>query len=343
MRPALLALALLAGRWAIAGTHAAPGATFRYTTQAAGEQVIDSRPLADCLRASLPGARCLPADDFLGPHRRLPSERDLLWLFGTAGLDGSEAVLVVGQDATARDFVAGLLYLAGQRQVRILSGPMARQPGATSRGRARSMVRSAVYTAPMRAELWVLKEELRRALASDPPQLLDGRTESEYWGETVRGARGGRLPGATQRPASQMFAAPRPSLAPPGGAIAYAHDAYEGIAYFTRLVAGDAIATRVYPGGWAEWSADGSLPADAVSHPARGPERSPAAATPATKEGRPAASATPMEIAGRPETAGLPQMADPPAFRIAPLAAGAFAALGLAFAAGWRFARRRTR
>ncbi|MCF8175301.1 MAG: hypothetical protein K9K30_08690, partial [Burkholderiaceae bacterium] len=227
--------------------------------QAAAAIIIDSRPVADCRRATLPKARCLPAEDFLGPHRSLPSERDILWLLGTAGLDGSEAVLVVGQDATARDFVAGLLYLAGQRQVRVLTEPLARilvGRSDAAPGEERGMVRSAVFAAPMRAERLLLIDELKMELKRDlhhngaSVSLLDGRSELEYWGETVRGARGGHLPGAVLLSAATLSpAGPRPLL-PTGEVIAYAHDTYEGLAYFTRLVAGYELPVRVYAGGW---------------------------------------------------------------------------------------------
>lgn len=315
MRAALVAMTLIAApAWA--------ASDFAYTQKVGADAlcvpgtplcgqvtVIDSRPLADCKQATLPNARCLPADDFLGPHRSLSSERDLLWLLGTAGLDGSEAVLVVGQDATARDFVAGLLHLAGQRQVRVLTEPLARVLAGRSDavpGQERGMIRAAVYTAPMRAERVVLKQEILREAAG--ATLLDGRSEPEYWGETVRAARGGHLPGAVLLPATTLAA--RPPL-PSDGAIAYAHDAYEGLAYFTRLVAGHGIAARVYPGGWAEWAADGSLPIDAASYPERRAE-APVAVSPA-----------PTSDASR-----------------FVLALAAFAALLAAFAGGWVFSKR---
>lgn len=190
------------------------GGDFAYTRKVgAGETVIDSRPLADCKRASLPGARCLPAEDFLDPQRRLPSERDILWLLGTAGLAGSETALVVGQDATARDFVAGLLYLAGQKAVRILSGTMPRLDGRADGGRERGMVRSAVWTAPMRDSLWVLGADIVR----DKPILVDA---------------GGSKPAAAN-------------------GVVVAEDAYQAIARFTRLRAGQGIAVRVHPGNLA--------------------------------------------------------------------------------------------
>jgi thiosulfate/3-mercaptopyruvate sulfurtransferase len=233
--------------------------------------VVDARPLAACREKSLAGARCLPAEDFLGPHNRLPSARDLLWLLGTAGLSGEETVLVVGQDALARDFVAGLIYIAGQRSVRVLTEPVGRlleQGAAAGPGRERGMIREAVFAAPMRDDLLLLRDELREELRASKAPLVDGRTENEYWGEVVRAARGGHLPGAVSLPALQLRGAQNPVL-PEGSPVAYAHDALEGFAYFTLLRAGHGVAARLYAEGWAEWAADGALPADSVSHPDR--------------------------------------------------------------------------
>jgi thiosulfate/3-mercaptopyruvate sulfurtransferase len=279
-----------------------------------GAAVVDTRPVEACRERSLAGARCLPAEGFLGPNHRLPGERDLLWLLGSAGLRGDETVLVVGQDPAARDFVAGLLYVAGQSRVRVLTEPMARllESGvAAAPGRERGFTRETVFEAPMRDRLVVLREELR---AMRPlPALLDGRPESEYWGETVRAARGGHLPGAISLPALRLRASlddaggPRPVL-PDGEPVAYGHDAFEGLAYLTLVTAGHGVPVRLYLEGWADWAADGSLPADAVSYP------------------EPAGSRTATEPAGR---------APWPA-----LAGAAALALG-AFAGGWWMARRR--
>jgi len=206
MRTSLLVFALMsAPAWA--------ASDFAYTQRVgAGGTVIDTRPLADCKRASLPGARCLPAEEFLGPQRNLPSERDILWLLGTAGLAGSETVLVVGQDPAARDFVAGLLYLAGQKSVRVLSGSLPRLPDSAVAGQERGMVRSAVWTAAMRDHLWVLGADILR----DKPVLVDARE-------------------------------PKPQ-AIKGDGVVFADDAYQAIARFTQLRAGEGFAVRVHPG-----------------------------------------------------------------------------------------------
>ncbi len=251
-------------------TTAGAAEDFAYVRAAAdapGAVVVDTRPLAACREKSLAGARCLPAEDFLGPHKRLPSARDLLWLLGAAGLSGEETVLVAGQDAVARDFVAGLLYVAGQRSVRVLAEPVARLPEqGAGPGRERGMIRETVFTAPMRDGLLLLRDELR-ALRPQP-LLLDGRTENEYWGETARAARAGHLPGAVSLPALQLRGAQNPVL-PEGSPVAYAHDALEGFAYLTLLRAGHGVAAKLYAEGWAEWAADGALPVDSVSYPER--------------------------------------------------------------------------
>jgi len=271
---------------------AAAGASgdFAYVRSAPKEDgvvVVDTRPLADCRAKSLAGARCLPADDFLGPHRRLPDARDILWLLGTAGLSGGETVLVVGQDPTARDFVAGLLWLAGQRSVQVLALPVAHVlDGNAAPGRERGMIREAVFEAPMRDGALVLRDELRAMRPA--PMLLDGRPEGEYWGEAARTARTGHLPGAVSLPALRLRSSTDPASATPllpeasaHSPVAYAHDAYEGLAYLTLLVAGHGVGARLYAEGFAEWAADGSLPLDAAGYPERAvPAAAPLASPP---------------------------------------------------------------
>jgi thiosulfate/3-mercaptopyruvate sulfurtransferase len=266
----------------IAPTMAEGAQELSYVSEAApvlqaGAAVVDTRPVAACRERSLKGARCLPPAEFLGPHGRLAAIPDVLWILGTAGLSGEETVLVVGEEPAARDFVAGLLHLAGQRRIAVLRAPMSRglglPPGSFAAGIARAMVREKVFQAPMRDDLWVLRHELAERLAQRLPViLLDGRSESEFWGETVRAARGGHVPGAESLPAQALRAAigRGERIGPlPREAVAYAHNALEGIAYYALLRAGAGVSVRLYPGGWAEWAADGGLPADAATYPER--------------------------------------------------------------------------
>jgi len=256
----------------------AAGGDFTYVRAVptdAGTVIVDTRAADACRTTSLEGARCLPSADFLAPQGRVPDERNLLWLLGTAGLSGDEHILIVGEDAVARDFVAGILHVAGQRDVRVLTEPVSRLLASGAKaapGRERASIREAVYTAPMRDDLVVLRSEL---VAARPwPVVLDGRTDREYWGESARAMRTGHLPGAVGLPAARLRSALDPASARPllpessGTApIAYAHDAYDGLAYLTLLVAGHGVRARLYIEGWSEWAADGSLPADAVGYP----------------------------------------------------------------------------
>lgn len=262
---------------ALSASSPADAAAVRFVSDPAThvDIVVDARPAAQCEKASLPGARCLPLRDLLGPFDRLANISGLLWLLGTAGLTGAEHVLVVGDRALDRDALAGLLYLAGQRQVSVLAKLVSKDETGTSLtpGTGRSTTREAVFEAPMRSGAVVLRGELLALIRSDaPPVILDGRRETEYWGATVRGARGGHVPGAQHSVLSGW--SPGTGSGPPvhlaGGArpIVYGHGARDGLAFLARAVA-RGVEPRAYLEGWAGWASDGSLPADSATYPAR--------------------------------------------------------------------------
>jgi thiosulfate/3-mercaptopyruvate sulfurtransferase len=236
--------------------------------------IVDVRPQELCLKGSLSGARCLPAGDFFGPHGRLVNFPDLSWLLGTAGLSGSEHVLVVGISPLKRDFVAGILYLAGQQKVTILRISFAELKAKSADlkpGQKRANIRSAVHSAPFRAEMIILRNELDALLKNNKlPDLLDGRSEKEYWGENIRTSRGGHLPGAQLLPAAELRALLKiypqriPDFSVP---IVYAHNTLESVAYFSLLRAGFGIEARVFLTGWADWAMESSLSVDSLSYP----------------------------------------------------------------------------
>ena len=127
---------------------------------AAGAQtrVVDVRAQGACEKASLAGARCLPAAELFYRDGRPVDFHTLRWLFGTIGLTGNERVLVAGADAGDAAAVGALLFLAGQRTVAILSEPLM-APAKAEGGNARSFTREAVFTAPMRDRLLVAMPE----------------------------------------------------------------------------------------------------------------------------------------------------------------------------------------
>lgn len=246
--------------------------TYVMPDEAQAERVIDVRPAAQCRAATLPGARCLPLADLLGPQRRLANISGLLWLLGSSGLDGSERLLLIGEQLSQQELVAGLLYLAGQREVSILNAPLSQlaADGVTLQpGRPRSKTRERVYQAPMRDRQVLLRSELQRMLIDGRELLLlDGRSDSEYWGQRIRGMRGGHIPGA-QLIASAALRNGQSPLLPAARSgvemVAYGHDTAEGLIYLARLVA-HGLAPRLLLDGWAGWAADGVLPADSLTY-----------------------------------------------------------------------------
>jgi thiosulfate/3-mercaptopyruvate sulfurtransferase len=240
-----------------------------------GVRVIDSRPSDACQKQSLAGTRCLPAGDFLGPHGRLAAWPDIFWLLGAAGLEGGEHVLVVGDAPVLRDFVAGILFIAGQRRVSILTAPLTAgrkgEAKLSGPGEARAQTRLSVYRAKPRGKPLMLRSELSAAISTGAnPPILDGRDEAEYWGKLVRASRGGHIPGADHLPASRLRADIRRGRkgGPAAGPIVvYGHGPVDGIAYLTLVRAGLGLDASVYPGGWSEWAAYGKLPADAATYP----------------------------------------------------------------------------
>ena len=263
------------------GAQGSTASNFAYHQDASsvssGWVVVDSRTAQQCEVATIASARCLPAADFFGPHRRLASIAEIAWLLGTAGLDGNESVLVIGDDATDRDFVAGMLFIMGQRQVRILADHVSRLVSSNKlpkyAGVARSQVRETVYSASSRTRNVVFGLELFRMYSRGAePRLLDGRSEKAFWGLDSNGRRrGGHLPGADHLPAVKLRAevsrgdaiGPAPARGP---FVVYGDTAHDGVAFFTLVSAGLGLDTKVYLPGWSEWATK-PWPADAVSYP----------------------------------------------------------------------------
>ncbi len=228
----------------------------------AGTVVVDTRPRAVCLRRSVAGGLCLAPGMFLGPRGRLVSWRNIRWLLGTMRLTGTETAVVAGDDATADDFVAGILYIAGQGRVEVAAHPLtawlARHPRATGSGTTRGVFREAIYTAWPRTRLIVLRRELQRLVRGGlGAYLLDGRPPGRYRGVRGTRPRGGHIPGAVSLPMDDLgpvSAAKAVPAAKTRPVIAYGARPYESVAYFARLwMLG--VRARVFIGGWRDWAA----------------------------------------------------------------------------------------
>ena len=269
-RPALftfLALLTTAG-----GPRDGFSAPIDYAQSALGHEgvIVDVRSEAACRDGTLPGARCLPVTELVGPLGRLANVSGMLWLLGSAGLTGEEQVLVVGEKPEQTELMAGLLYIAGQKRVSVLVPPVTVAGAARLRpGQPRSRTREVVYAAPVRDHRIILRDELRRLVAAEgAPPLMDGRSESEYWGQRVRGLRGGHLPGAQLLPAEAIADGAEggaiPAFDETDRWVVYGHDAAEGLVYLARLVA-RGIEPVLYLEGWTGWASDGALPVDSLT------------------------------------------------------------------------------
>ena len=239
------------------------------------DKVLDTRPEALCKSETLAGAICLPPEHVLADHNRLANYSALFWLLGTAGLTGSEHVVVIGDSAKRRSFLSGLLYVAGQQRISVIDTPVsALALNETGSGTGRSTTRQVVYTQTPRSDKLILKSELQQLLVSRQSLvILDGRSESEYWGRSIRAARGGHIPGALLHRAGDPI-----ETTPDATMIVYANNSTDGYAYLSRLVESNPQAV-LYAEGWREWASDGTLPIDAATYADRLPSVKPLSGT----------------------------------------------------------------
>lgn len=135
------ALALLA-----APLTAAP--VDRVATLPDGARVLDVRGEDACAEASLPGARCLPADWLFEADGGPMDFGALRWLLGGLGLNGTEEVAIWPADERHAKAAAALIYLAGQARVVLLDSSVP----PIDRGEPRSFSREVVFSTPMRIE-----------------------------------------------------------------------------------------------------------------------------------------------------------------------------------------------
>ncbi len=217
--------------------------------------VVDTRRRAVCERQSVTGAVCLNPRMLLTARGELASWRNVRWLLGALNMTGAETALVVGDHARREDFVAGMLYLAGQRRVDVIADPVSawlrHHPQASGAGTTRGVFREALYTAWPRTRLVVLRHELAARIRHGVGGygIVDGRSRLRY-------QQSGHIPGAQSLPMAGLGRG-RASLSPgrlpkPAAVVAYGAGPYESVAYFARLRM-RAVPAHVFVGGWQDW------------------------------------------------------------------------------------------
>jgi thiosulfate/3-mercaptopyruvate sulfurtransferase len=239
----------------LAYVDALPGGSIR---------VVDVRPKNRCERATIKAAVCFPVEQLFADNDRIANFSGLLWMLGTAGLSGDETVLVVGDQMIRKEAFAGLLFAAGQATVLVHSGNLTQISKSDNltlpvgAGIQRSTTRTKVFTAIPRTHTLLTMPELQQELALDSAApLFDTRTESEYWGRSIRAARGGHIPGAIWATSVESALQLESRKA-----IVYGHNALDGLAQLAKWTA-LGVQARVYLAGWSEWAADTRQAVDA--------------------------------------------------------------------------------
>lgn len=240
--------------------------------------IIDVRDAKECEKKTLSTAICLPIEDVMASKQRLANFSGLLWKLGSAGLNGSEHVLIAGNRVTRKDAMAGILHLAGQRRISVLESAMSDLTAKNthwsfSKGSMPSSTRMQVWQSPMRSEQIVLHNEMIQIVRGNDAFILDGRSDAEYWGQVVNARRGGHIPGADSSSYSHWLDSSEKTNIPTPrvldiadqSTIVYAADTYTGISYYTRVIAAG-LSARIYLDGWVRWAAQTDLPVDAASY-----------------------------------------------------------------------------
>jgi thiosulfate/3-mercaptopyruvate sulfurtransferase len=198
-----------------------------------------------------------------------------------ARLGISNDTLVVGYDDEGGHFASRLwlnLTYYGHDAVKILNGgivkwraegrPLTTGPVAVPAGQFRASA--------SRPGLRANADEVRRAIGDAAVTLLDVRRETEYTGEEVRAARGGRIPGAklllwrdnlnpdwTFKTADEIRVRhDAAGVRADGEVITYCQGGVRAAhaAFSLRLIGHENV--RVYDASWAEWGNQAELPVE---------------------------------------------------------------------------------
>ncbi len=210
------------------------------------------------------------ADPAQDPPNLIPGPERLAQAMGRLGIGNQ--TLVVGYDDEGGHYAARLWWVLryyGHDRVKILNGGIQKW---LAEGRPLATGTTVVAPArfqpgPPRADLRLRGEDLRRLLGQPQLLLLDVRRPSEYTGQEVRAARGGRIPGARhffwqenlnpdwtfRDPESLRARHEAAGVRPDRLIVTYCQGGVRAAhAAFTLALLGYEN-VRLYDGSWAEW------------------------------------------------------------------------------------------
>lgn len=124
--------------------------------------LLDARDIKVCQSSSVKGAKCLPANTFYSKNGQLASFSDIRWAFGTANIKETDNVLVFADKPQDRNFLAGLLFLAGQHKITYWKGKTSELQNLLGKasGQSRGILRTHIYSGIMRDNYIALPNEV---------------------------------------------------------------------------------------------------------------------------------------------------------------------------------------
>ncbi len=243
-----------------------------------GVLLVDTRPPAEYWAGHLEGARHFDPFPFhhsdTGEAAMSEFRAQLAWIFSALGMTGRETVVFYESESGMRaPRGAWLLEYMGHASVRMLDGGL--KQIATPK-----LVSDPVTVIPQNFQgtpepgALATYQYVAKHLGHPEVQLLDVRSDEEYYGERVRARRGGAIPGAIHRdwrqnldnhgafkPPAQLRAEfEQMGLRPGREIIPYCQSGYRSANTYYALRLAGYTRLRNYLGSWAEWGNREDLP-----------------------------------------------------------------------------------
>ncbi len=123
--------------------------------------LVDTRDLSKCLFKTVKNAVCLPTQGLIGKNNII-SIRDFYWLLSVSDLDHNEDIIVFGDNLNDVKFLAGLLFLSGQKNIHILDNNIGAilKTNRLDRGVRRNLFRTKLYKGKLREEFLDFRSDM---------------------------------------------------------------------------------------------------------------------------------------------------------------------------------------